>query len=264
MPRSSAPAGAIVNILLIPLGAVCVAAGVVVGSRFAEVRWLGVLLSVLGFVVVIGAVLGLFAWGRAVRVDEATEQAMRQAVAGDGASPDPARVLAHWTFGADEWQACAVSELRFRTLEALRMGVLTTVVGALVIGVLERDWKMGLIVAGVVGAFIALWRWAMAFAAYRRNRAAPAGDVIIGPGAVLVNRRYDTIHDGNVRFRGARVVASGPATTVLEIQIWVPGKYRHTAEEYRLPVPRGREEEARAVARELTAAHTRAVGPGGR
>jgi len=253
MPRSSSPAIAVVDMLLIPLGAVCVAAGIVMATRYEEVRWLSLGMAALGVVIMFGAVRALFAWGRAVRTDEATERAMVEAVQPGASAKRDGTVLAHWIYTPEEWHAYAGRELAFRTREALGMGAATLVLGTLVIGVLEGEWGTAAIISAAVGAFIALLRWMAAFAAWRRNRAAPASDVIIGPNALLVNRRYDTIHDGNVRFRGARVLASGrPA--ILEITIMVPGKYRHTPEEYRIPVPAGREEEARAVARQLAEA----------
>lgn len=256
MPRSSAPAVVIVNSLLIPLGAVCVAAGIVGASRIGEMRWLFVLLAICGAVVLAGAVHGVVAWGKAVRVDEATERAMVAAVqARPQASTGLAGpVLAHWTYAPDEWRRYAASEIRFRTREALGMGAITLVLGTLVIGILEGDWKVAAAISGAVGAFIALGRWLMAFFAWRRHRAAATGDVVIGTNAVLTNRRFDVIHDRRVRFGGARVLETArPA--ILEIRIMVPGKYRRVAEEYRIPIPAGREDEARAVARQLSASH---------
>jgi hypothetical protein len=84
--------------------------------------------------------------------------------------------------------------------------------------------------------------------------AVPSGDVVIGTNAILMNHRYDVVHDRGVRFGGARVLETGrPA--ILEVRIMVPGKYRRVAEEYRIPIPAGHEDEARAVARELAGAH---------
>jgi len=256
MPKSSAPAVVIVNTLLIPLGAVCVAAGIVGASRIAEIRWLFVLLAICGAVVLGGAIHGIFAWGKAVQVDEATE---REMVAAVQAQPrvttglaEP--VLAHWTYAPDEWRGYAASEIRFRTREALGMGATVLVLGTLIIGALEGNWRTAAIISGAVGGFIALCRWLMAFFAWRRNRAVPTGDVVIGTTAILMNRRYEVVHDRLVRFGGARVLeAERPA--ILEIRIMVPGKYRRVAEEYRIPIPAGREDEAHAVAQALAAAH---------
>jgi hypothetical protein len=256
MPKSSAPAIAIVNTLLIPLGAVVVAAGIVGASRYAEMRWAFLLLAVVGAVVLAGAVHGVFAWGKAVQVDEATEREMVAAVrAQPGASTGLAGpVLAHWTYDPAEWRGYAASELRFRTREALGMGLITVVLGTLVIGVMERDWGTAAVISGAVGGFIALGQWLMAYLAYRRNRAVAAGDVVIGTNAVLMNRRYDVIHDRRVRFGGARVLET-ERPAILEVRIMVPGRYRRVRQDYRIPIPAGREDEARAVARELAAKH---------
>src|SRR6185295_15638885 len=98
MPRSSSPSVVIVNILLIPLGAVCVAAGVVGAARWAEQRWLFIAMAVCGMVVLAGAAHGIFAWGHAVRVDEDTERAMVEAVQArpNASSRLAGPVLAHW------------------------------------------------------------------------------------------------------------------------------------------------------------------------
>jgi hypothetical protein len=256
VPRSSAPAVAIVNTLLIPLGAVCVAAGVVGASRYGEMRWAFVLFAIGGVVVLAGAVHGVFAWGRAVQVDEATEREMVAAVreqprASTGlAGP----VLAHWTYTPEEWGRYAASEIRFRSREALWMGLGALLLGTLVLGLLEGEWGLAAAVSGAVGGFIALGRWLMAFFAWRRHRAVPTGDVVIGTTAILVNRRYEVVHDRRVRFGGARVL-EGARPAVLEVTIMVPGKYRRVAEEYRIPIPSGREDEARSVAAALASAH---------
>ena len=256
MPKSSAPAIVIVNTLLIPLGAVCVAAGIVGASRVAEVRWLFVLLAIGGAVVLVGAVHGIVAWGKAVQVDEATERAMVAAVQAKprATSGLAGPVLAHWTYDPEEWRRYAAGEIRFRTREALGMGLTTLVLGTLIIGLLDGNWRLAAGISGAVGGFITLCRWLMAFFAWRRNRAVPTGDVVIGTNAVLMNRRYDVIHDRRVRFGGARVLET-ERPAILEVRIMVPGRYRRVAEEYRIPIPTGREEEARAVARELTGAH---------
>lgn len=256
MPRSSAPAVAIVNVLLIPLGAATLAAGVVGATRVSEIRWAFVLLAIGGAVIMGGAVQGLFAWGKAVQVDEATRRAMVESVRAKPAASTglAGPVLAHWTYTAEEWTRFTSRELGYRTTEALMMGAATFVLGTIIIGLLEWDLRIAMIISGAVGGFIALGRWLVALAAFRRRRAVPTGDVIIGTHAILVNRRYDVIHDQRVRFGGARVL-HGERPAILEVKIMVPGKYRRHPEEYRIPIPGGREDEAREVAAELAAAH---------
>jgi hypothetical protein len=257
MPRSSAPAVAIVNVLLIPLGAATLAAGVVGATRVSEMRWLFVLLAIGGAVIMGGAVQGLFAWGKAVQVDEATRRAMVESVRAKPAASTglAGPVLAHWTYAPEEWRRYTARELGYRTTEALMMGASTFVLGTIIIGLLERELRIAMIISGAVGGFIALGRWLTALVAYRRHRAVPTGDVIIGTHAILVNRRYEVIHDRRVRFGGARVLET-ERPAVLEVKIMVPGKYRRYPEEYRIPIPGGREDEARQVAAELAGAHT--------
>lgn len=256
MPRSSAPAVAIVNVLLVPLGAATLAAGVVGFSRVSEMRWAFALLAIVGAVIMGGAVQGLFDWGRAVQVDESTRRAMIESVRAKPAASHglAGPVLAHWSYAPEEWRRYTSRELGYRTREALMMGAATFVLGTIIIGLLEWDLRIATIISGAVGGVIALGRWLVALAAYRRRRAVPTGDVIIGTHAILVNRRYDVVHDHRVRFGGARVL-DGERPAILEVQVMVPGKYRRHPEEYRIPIPAGREDEAREVAAELAGAH---------
>jgi hypothetical protein len=256
MPRSSNPAAVIVNALLIPLGVVVMAAGVVGALTADGMRWAFGLLAVGGAVIVGGAIHGAVAWRRAVQVDDETAHAMVAAArAGPASATIPTGpVLAHWTYGPDDWAHYAAGEIRYRTREALGMGAAVLVLGTPVIGLMEGDWGIGALISGTVGGFIALMRGLMAFSAHRRNRAVTHGEVIVGPTALLVNGRYEAIHDANVRFGGARVLEDG-SPAILEVTIMVPGRYRRTAEEYRIPIPAGREDEARAVALGLAEAH---------
>jgi hypothetical protein len=254
MPKSSSPAIVIVNTLLIPIGAVTVVAGIIGALTVTEIWWAFALLAVCGVAVLVGGVHGIIAWGKAVQVDEATEREMVAAVrAKPRASTGLAGpVLAHWTYEPAEWRAYTARELRFRTLEALGMGATVLVLGTLIVGLLDGNWGLAVGLAVAVGGLIALGRWLMAFFAWRRNRAVQTGDVVIGTNAVLMNRRYDVIHDRRVRFGGARVVET-ERPAILQVTIMVPGRYRRIAEEYRIPIPAGREDEARAVARQLAA-----------
>ena len=256
MPRSSAPAIVIVNTLLLPLGAVTVVAGIVGAASVRELWWAFALLAVAGAAVLWGGIHGIVAWGKAVQVDEATERAMVEAVrAKPRASTGFAGpVLAHWTYAPEEWRDYTSRELAYRTHEALGMGAFVLVLGTVIIGLFDGDWRTAAIISGAVGGVIALGRWLMAFFAYRRNRAVPSGDVVIGTNAVLMNRRYAVIHDRRVRFGGARVLEN-ERPAILEVTIMVPGRYRRIAEEYRIPVPSGHEDQAREVARELAGAH---------
>jgi hypothetical protein len=256
MPSSSRPATLVVYVLLIPLGVAVVLAGVVGALTVREIWWEFVLFAVGGVVVLYGAVRGIAGWSKAAKVAETTRSTMveaaREPAVASGEMTGP--VLAHWTYRPAEWRAYVAAEMHHRVREALTLGAIPAVLGTLILRILKPDWALALWVGVGLGVFVAVWRLAMALAAHRRHLAVAHGEVIIGPTALLVNGRYETIDDGSIRFAGARVLEDGrPA--ILEIAIRVPGKYRGSAEEYRIPIPAGRGDEARAVARALQDVH---------
>ncbi|HEX8242991.1 MAG TPA: hypothetical protein VF541_05840, partial [Longimicrobium sp.] len=142
--------------------------------------------------------------------------------------------------------------------EALAVGATMFAFAVLPLRILEPEWTVVLRFAAALGGLVAAERLLFAFLSWRRNRSVAHGEVIVGPTAMLRNGRYEAIEDGRIHFRSARVLRHlRPAT--LEIGIMVPGKYRHVRAEYRIPIPPGREDEARAVAAALQRAHPPAV-----
>jgi hypothetical protein len=102
----------------------------------------------------------------------------------------------------------------------------------------------------VIGALMGGGKWLLARMAHQQNTATPRGEVVITPTAVLMNGRYQVIQDHHFRFRAARV-SDGERPPILEIAIEWPTRSGTASDEYRIPIPAGREEEARAIAREL-------------
>jgi len=258
MPRSSHPAIPIVLSLLLPLGVAAVLAGVVAATTMSKIWWLGALMAVAGAGVVYGAVTDILRWRRSVQAEDATAQAMLASVQAraEGSTGLPAPVLVHWTYAPDEWRAYAEHEMAFRTREAVGMAAATVLFGTLAIGVLDGEWLLGLGLSGAIGAAIGLGRWLVARSARRFHLSAATGDVIIAPNAMLVNGRYQVLQDERIRFGSSRLLES-ERPAVLEITVMVPGRYRRIPEEYRIPVPRGKEDEARALMDALALAYPR-------
>ncbi|HEX8906487.1 MAG TPA: hypothetical protein VF771_16675 [Longimicrobiaceae bacterium] len=263
MPRSSSPATVVVHAFLIALGVVTAVAGVLGALSFREMWWAFAAMAVGGAVLAYGAARGIAGWAKAVEVEETTTREMvatAQARA-TGAAVDTGPVLAHWTYPPEEWRAYVAAEVRFRVRQALLLGAGAVAVMAVFLALFREPWSVKLPIALGLGVFVAIWRLVMAMSAHHRNIAVARGEVIVGPTAMLVNGRHETIEDGQIRFAGARVLQRArPA--VLEIAIRVPGKYRSTDEEYRIPIPAGKEDEARAVAEALERAHRPAVDGG--
>lgn len=257
MPRSSHPALAVVNVMMIPLGLACVIVGIGGLNAAREIWWAFALMAAAGALLVYGSIRGVIGWARSVEVENHTAHEMVAAVqAGPGRlPPGGGPVLAHWRYGPDEWRAYTLAEIRFRTRDALVMAAFVAGVGTAVLGLLSwGDWGIALGISSAMGAFIGLGRWAMAWMAHRRNAAVQGGEVIVGPAALLWNGRYEVLHDGRIHFGGARII-DGVRPPIVEITIKVPGRYRRIPEEYRIPIPGGRMDEARALVDALHRAH---------
>jgi hypothetical protein len=168
----------------------------------------------------------------------------RSAAASPGRPTEP--VLAHWRYDPSEWSAYAHREATFRGREALGVGVGVAVLGTLFGGIWEGDWGGGFAVAAVIGGVIGGIRWAMAHAARASNLSTPAGEVIISPNAILLNGRYEVLQDDNFRFGGVRYVET-ERPPILEFTVTWATRSGRTNEQYRVPVPAGREDEARAL-----------------
>ncbi|HEU4556526.1 MAG TPA: hypothetical protein VFS20_01710 [Longimicrobium sp.] len=257
MPRSSHPALAVVNIIMIPLGLACVMVGIGGLSSTREIWWAFALLTAAGALVVYGGIRGVIGWTRSVDVEEHTAHEMIAAAqAGPSLLPPGAGpVLAHWRYAPDEWRAYTSAEIRFRTRDALASAAFVAVLGTVVLGLLSRgDWPVAIGISGGMGALIGLGRWVMAWTAHRRNVGVQSGEVIVGPTALLWNGRYEVLRDRRIDFGGARVLTKFHPP-ILEITIKVPGRYRRIPEEYRIPIPAGRLDEAQTVADALNRAH---------
>lgn len=257
MPRSSHPAFAIVNVVMIPLGLACVMTGVGGLLSATGIWWAFALLTAAGALLVYAGVRGVIGWGRSVNVEEHTAHEMIAAAqAGPGAfKRETGPVLAHWRYEPGEWRAYTAAEFRFRTRDSLATAAFVAVLGTAVLGLLSRgNWPIAFGISGAMGAFIGVGRWVMAWTAHRRNLAVQSGEVIVGPTALLWNGRYEVLQDGRIDFGGARVLTKfQPA--ILELTIKVPSRYRRIPEEYRIPIPAGRLDEAQAVAGALNRAH---------
>lgn len=164
------------------------------------------------------------------------------------AAPADAEVLAHWRYADDEWSEYTRRELRFRKGEALWVGVGVVVLGMLVL-VAERDASYGEAfgVSAAVGAIFYVGRLLQARAAHAANAATRGGEVIISPRAVLLNGRYHVLQDDRFHFGGVRLLDED-APPVLEFTVTWATRSGATNEQVYVPVPRGREAEARALA----------------
>jgi len=296
MPKSSNPLNLAVAALLAVMAVPCMILGVVGLFTAGEIAWVFGLLAAGGAMMIAGAIQSVIRWRKAVAEEEATTYAMIQAInasraaeesrtfqpseASPGVLPDaapfiasagasavgsaaargrmPEPVLAHWTYEPAEWAAYAQREAAYRTREAIGVGAGVAALGTLFVGLTEGDWGLGFAISAAVGGIIGLGRWGMARSARASNLAGPSGEVIIAPNAILLNGRYEVLQDHHFHFGGVRYVED-ERPPLLEFTVtWKTGN-GPTNEQYRVPVPSGREDEAHALVDTFRRIHSGAL-----
>jgi hypothetical protein len=281
LPRSSHPLNLLSAGLLAFMGVPCTILGVVGAlAESGPMRPVLGMLGVGGLLMIGGAVQNVLAWRRAERRERGHEAALYRAVRraapaagppqasqerfeparsagsataaapGPVASPDgtDAEVLAHWTYAPDEWSEYSRRELSFRRGEAKWFAAWVVGLGALLL-VFDRDadHTVALGVAGFLGAVFWLGKTLQARAAHAANAATRGGEVIISPRAVLLNGRYHVLQDDRFHFAGVHLLDEDDPP-VLEFTVAWSTRSGRADEQVYVPVPRGREEEARALA----------------
>lgn len=171
-----------------------------------------------------------------------------QAPAASAGREAEAEVLAHWTYAPDEWSAYTRGELRFRSGEARWLGLGVALLGILILAFREdTDSRIAAAVSIVIGSVIYLGKMLQARSAHAANTATRGGEVVISPNAVLLNGRYHVLQDDRFHFAGVRLLDEDDPP-VLEFTVAWRTRSGRADEQVYVPVPRGREEEARALA----------------
>jgi hypothetical protein len=259
MPRSGNPFFPVVNLMLVPFGlfALIVGVAVLASGEGGEIAWLYGLFVLSGLSMLGGAASNLVRWWRWHRQEEAAARMMAAAARAhstDPAAPLPAPVMAHWTYEPGDWSAYASREVAHRSAEAFWLFVGFVVLGTLMLARrTSGDWT-AFGVALLLGAVVGGGRWLIARSAHEQNVATPRGEVVITPTAVLMNGRYQVIQDHHFRFRGARILED-ERPRILELSVDWPTRSGRVSDTYRIPIPPGREHEARAVAQDLVAGY---------
>lgn len=258
MPRSGNPFFPVVNLMLVPIGLGMLVIGPVGLFSDSEIWFVFAGLTAAGALMVGGAVHNIVKWWRWQRREEGEAAAMAAAARAHTALLDPSvpaslpsiPVLAHWTYEPDEWSAYAQREVRDRNAEGCGLVIGVVLLGTVVVWQEARSWPLSFAIALGLGAVIGGAKWLMAKSAHERNTATPRGEVVISPTAILMNGSYQVIQDHHFRFRSAQVQENvQPKLLVIGIE-W-PTRSGVVTEDYRIPIPAGREAEAHYVAREL-------------
>jgi hypothetical protein len=163
--------------------------------------------------------------------------------------------LVHWIYAADEWarfeEAAWQREQRdVRTLPIVTLIIATVVAGLAFLG--SRDLLVTLGAFGIfvgIGVLVTLQTWGAARWRYiRRHRA--GGDVYISATGILQPGAYLPYNGFNLQLTIAEVESGDPDTLRLQVSSYSEHAVTRTSD-IRIPIPYGREDEAREVAQQL-------------
>ena len=196
----------------------------------------------IGFFVVIAGIIGMAMFGFQA---SSVSKMMR----GKG-------LFAHWTYDPEEWRR--YTELAFRADQSGKRGLLVLVsLIILVVGggfwLMVRDEAAAWVFLFLLGLIALLWLIVLLVPrlAYRRNLKGP-GDVYIGTSGIYLN---GSVHSWNLpgsRFESVKYVAEPmPALVFVYSYLMSAGRSMFLFRQHAavpVPVPKGRESEARMIA----------------
>ena len=164
-------------------------------------------------------------------------------------------LLAHWTYSPEEWRQ--YTEQEFQTERKEKWGLFYLIAGiALFLGIifLIIDPKAGLFVFFVMLGLIALIAfvaWITAWSTYRQNKKY-LGEAYIATTAVYLNRQFHTWKGLGARLVSV-ILAEEKGQQLVAFTYAAPARTGMQEYTVRLPVPRGKEKAAEAIAEKLSA-----------
>lgn len=169
-----------------------------------------------------------------------------------------AKPLVHWVYAADEW-ARFEETIWQREQRSLRIYPIFGIGLALVVAALayigSRDPLVTLAAFGVfigIGLLVTLQTWGAARWRYARKHQT-GGDVYISTTGILQPRGYLPHSGFNLKLTAAEVEPGDPDTLRLQVSSYTEDALTRSSE-IRIPIPYGREDEAREVAQQLLGA----------
>jgi hypothetical protein len=163
--------------------------------------------------------------------------------------------LVHWIYAADEWARFEEAAWQHERRDVRMYPLFSTIIALIVAGlafVASRDLLVTLAAFGVfigIGVIVTVQTWGTARWRYARRHKA-AGDVYISMTGILQPRGYMPYNGFNLRLTKAEVVPGDPDTLKLVISSYTEDLVTRSSE-YEIPVPYGREDEAREIAQQL-------------
>lgn len=193
-----------------------------------------ILVVVAGFLLaIIGLIIAIIYQMRAAKLDSILK--------GDN-------LLAQWTYTPDEWQQFAEEEYQRQKKNNLTLFIIITIVTAILgFGFWLFNRKMGMVIfLTVLGALalVGLIAWFTAFYNHRQNKRIQ-GQAFFTPDAVYINRQ---LHDfKSMMSKLEKTELKGDSQQYIEFTYSAPTRNGRQNYEARVPVPRGKEQEAREL-----------------
>jgi hypothetical protein len=163
--------------------------------------------------------------------------------------------LVHWVYAADEWARFEEAVWQSEQRDARTLPIVTVIIASVVAGLAflgSRELLVTLAAFGIfvgIGVLVTLQTWGAALWRYqRRDRA--GGDVFISATGILKPGAYLPYNGFNLRLTIAEVEPGDPDTLRLQVSSYSEHAVTRTSD-IRIPIPYGREDEAREVAQQL-------------
>ena len=172
-------------------------------------------------------------------------------------------LLAHWTYSANEWRAYAEREHR-EQVETNRAMFITISVIAVIVGVIfviaVPDSLMSTLIS--MGGLIIIIGFTAVFVTwYRRSQNQKyIGEVYINRDGAYINRELHTWTGLGARLENASMDDKHLGQAIMSFGYSAPGRYNRYFYNARVPVPLGREKEAKEVLDKVIKSHLNVAG----
>jgi|GEM_PF-7077676 len=163
--------------------------------------------------------------------------------------------LVHWEYAADEWARYEEAEWQRGQRDARMYPIFSLILALIVAGITFVSSRHMLLTLGAFGLFLGIgaiitlqtigtasWRYARRYKAH--------GDVFISSTGILRPSGYLPYNGHNLRLIAAEIEPGDPDMLRLEVSSYTEHAVPRTSA-FRIPVPYGREGEAREVAQQL-------------
>lgn len=188
-------------------------------------------------------------------VDKIKSTPVTSGVAGvqiPGVQPDTTirykEVLAHWTFTADEWKKFLILEKKRRKSSTGAEGVAIVILGTLALMTFrDATFWMAFGVSAVLAVIISWLRWVLTMSSI--GSVLPINEVTITDQSVLINDKLNPYRSDNYWLDKIQVLDGDPE--VLEITYAWNTRKGKTFDEMRIPIPKGKKEEAQDVIQKI-------------